>query len=257
VREGGILHGIGPEGALLVGLLSAHVISDFLVQTERVASEKERSRGILLRHGVVTLVTWIIILIPFWNTSLLIGLLGLSIVHLLIDGGKSALVDHRRRPLAVFLLDQGMHGISIVLAWWVMVRVGALRAPLFAVPSEWMEPGSKVAVTVAGFIFNGKGGTAIVRRLLDSTLQVIPGANGQESRTYAMGRTIGNLERFLAYTLVLLHQWGALGLVLAAKSIARFRELENQDFADYYLIGTLASLSVAVATGVIVGLLIH
>lgn len=68
---------------------------------------------------------------------------------------------------------------------------------------------------------------------------------------------LSNLERFLAYALVLLGQWSALGLVLAAKSIARFRELENQDFADYYLIGTLSSLSVAVATGVIVGLLIH
>ena len=43
-----------------------------------------------------------------------------------------------------------------------------------------------------------------------------------------------------------------LGLVLAAKSIARFKELERQAFADYYLIGTLASLLVAVASGIAV-----
>lgn len=34
---------------------------------------------------------------------------------------------------------------------------------------------------------------------------------------------------------------------LAAKSIARFKELEDRAFAEYYLVGTL--MSVAVATG--------
>jgi hypothetical protein len=66
-----------------------------------------------------------------------------------------------------------------------------------------------------------------------------------------MGRVIGVLERFLTLILVLLGQWGALGLVVAAKSVARFRELEDKDFSDYYLIGTLASLLVAVGTGLI------
>jgi hypothetical protein len=257
VKDGGLLHGIDPDGVLLVGLLSAHVISDFLVQTEYVAAEKEKSRRVLLRHAIATFATSAIILIPCWNTKLLIGLLILSVAHLLLDGGKSVLDERRRMPLTTFFLDQGLHVISIVLAWWIMVNAGVLREPLFAIPDEWMERGAKMAVMIAGLVFNGKGGTAIVRRLLDSTHQVIPGAKGQESRRYTMGRTIGNLERFLAYALVLLGQWGALGLILAAKSIARFRELENQDFADYYLIGTLTSLSVAVATGVLVGFLIH
>ncbi len=63
--------------------------------------------------------------------------------------------------------------------------------------------------------------------------------------------------RFLTYTLILLGEWSALGFILAAKSIARFRELERQSFADYYLIGTLMSISVAVGTGLIVAGLIR
>jgi len=67
-----------------------------------------------------------------------------------------------------------------------------------------------------------------------------------------MGKTGGYLERLLVYVLVLNGQWAALGLVVAAKSIARFPELKNQDFSDYYLIGTLTSLVVAVASAMIV-----
>lgn len=49
--------------------------------------------------------------------------------------------------------------------------------------------------------------------------------------------------------LILLGQWGALMLLVAAKSIARFDELKERAFAEYYLVGTLASLLVAVGTG--------
>ncbi len=72
-----------------------------------------------------------------------------------------------------------------------------------------------------------------------------------ETQAYRMGMMIGRLERALVLTLVLFGQWGALGLVLAAKSIARFRELESQGFSDYYLIGTLWSILIAVVTAII------
>ncbi len=63
------------------------------------------------------------------------------------------------------------------------------------------------------------------------------------------GRAIGVLERAIALTLVLLNQYGALGLVVAAKSLARFKALEDRDFAEYFLIGTLASLLLALLGG--------
>ncbi len=66
----------------------------------------------------------------------------------------------------------------------------------------------------------------------------------------ARGRLIGVLERAIALTLVLLGEYGALGLVVAAKALARFRGMEERDFAEYFLIGTLASLLVALVVGV-------
>jgi hypothetical protein len=43
----------------------------------------------------------------------------------------------------------------------------------------------------------------------------------------------------------------AIGFVVAAKTLARFRLLDDRDFAEYYLLGTLASVSVAIVTALI------
>jgi hypothetical protein len=43
-------------------------------------------------------------------------------------------------------------------------------------------------------------------------------------------------------TLLLMDQWAALGLLITAKSLARFKDLEERKLAEYYLVGTLVSL---------------
>jgi hypothetical protein len=55
----------------------------------------------------------------------------------------------------------------------------------------------------------------------------------------------------LIVTFILVGAESAIGLVVAAKTIARFRQLDDRDFAEYYLLGTLASVSVAIVTGLI------
>jgi Protein of unknown function (DUF3307) len=66
-----------------------------------------------------------------------------------------------------------------------------------------------------------------------------------------VGATIGILERLLIVTFVLAGVDAAIGFVVAAKTIARFRLLDDRDFAEYYLLGTLGSVAVAVATGIV------
>jgi len=62
---------------------------------------------------------------------------------------------------------------------------------------------------------------------------------------YRRGRLIGVLERLLIFALIMHAQFGALGFVAVAKGIARFKNLERQDFAEYFLIGTLISVVLA------------
>jgi hypothetical protein len=66
-----------------------------------------------------------------------------------------------------------------------------------------------------------------------------------------IGATIGALERLLIVVFVLVGAEAAVGFVIAAKTIARFKQLDDRGFAEYYLLGTLASVSVAVVSGII------
>lgn len=62
---------------------------------------------------------------------------------------------------------------------------------------------------------------------------------------YKSGRVIGILERLFAYFAVVLNEYSIIGFILAAKAFARFKELENKAYAEYVLIGTLASILIA------------
>ena len=62
------------------------------------------------------------------------------------------------------------------------------------------------------------------------------------------GAVIGSLERVLCAIFIGLGQYASIGLIYTAKSIARFKKIEeNPKFAEYYLIGTLYSILFVVA----------
>jgi len=137
---------------------------------------------------------------------------------------------------------------------------GTLLADLVRPTPNGLRWGRR-ALYAAGYWYAIAGGIGMVRLVL--ALVPVgeagpPGAPGISvpSGELARGRIIGVLERGLALTLVLLGEFGALGFIVAAKAIARFRGLEDRDFAEYFVIGTLASLLHAVIVGVGLGLLL-
>jgi hypothetical protein len=66
-----------------------------------------------------------------------------------------------------------------------------------------------------------------------------------------VGATIGVLERLLIVVFMLAGADAAIGFVVGAKTLARFRLLDDRDFAEYYLLGTLASVGLAIVTAII------
>jgi Protein of unknown function (DUF3307) len=78
-----------------------------------------------------------------------------------------------------------------------------------------------------------------------------PDAPARQPSPARIGATIGVLERLLIVTFVLTGAQAAIGFVVAAKTLARFKQLDDRQFAEYYLLGTLASVSVALGTGLL------
>ncbi len=69
------------------------------------------------------------------------------------------------------------------------------------------------------------------------------------------GTMSGSMERLLMALMIGLQQFSAIGLVLIAKSIARYDKISKRPaFAEYFLIGTLYS---TIATVVLYILLIR
>ncbi len=63
---------------------------------------------------------------------------------------------------------------------------------------------------------------------------------------------IGLMERFLVLALILVRQYSAVGLIIAAKSILRFRDNKKN---EYVLVGTLLSFGIATLLGILISLI--
>jgi hypothetical protein len=109
------------------------------------------------------------------------------------------------------------------------IRLGPLDARITAEPDR---PESSRPATAGP----GAGANVVVTPPLGASARV--------------GATIGILERILTVTFVMTGTDVAIGFVVAAKTLARFRLLDDRAFAEYYLLGTLASVSVAILTGI-------
>lgn len=69
-----------------------------------------------------------------------------------------------------------------------------------------------------------------------------------DTTEYNAGRVIGMLERYLMYTVLLAaNSYNAIGFIVAVKGIARFKQMDERHFAEYVLVGTLASTLAAIA----------
>ncbi|OPX32421.1 MAG: hypothetical protein B1H09_00460 [Gemmatimonadaceae bacterium 4484_173] len=81
-------------------------------------------------------------------------------------------------------------------------------------------------------------------RMILSRLNAEPGSNDTvDQKEYNRGRIIGVLERTLVFILFLTGSASAVGFVITAKGLIRFSELNKRDFAEYFLVGTLLSVT--------------
>jgi len=109
---------------------------------------------------------------------------------------------------------------------------------------DWAVAGQYVGIYLLAVLCAAIGGHLFVRLVLKPYRLPGGGLTGAGAR-------IGYLERIFVLTLVILGQYGAIALVFTAKSIARFNELKEREFAEYYLIGTLASILISLLIGVL------
>ena len=246
---------------LLLGLC-AHFLGDFLLQTGHTVEAKKAGRlWAHFRHALLIMVlTWVATHCYGLRAAFLYALL-VGLTHLLIDSAKCFLEKGRSAgaKLFLFLVDQGLHWLSLlvflplfpaalpdprVLAFYQSLRparpVFFLAFPVALSPPP-LEKCLWIAVIYLATVF---GGAVFTNRILAWLTD-----NPQGERDRRLSSAIGIMERLILITLVAADAISAMGFVLAAKSLARYQELNNREFAEYYLVGTLTSFTLALFAG--------
>ena len=228
-------------------ILLAHFVADFILQPRSLAENKTRVR-VLLLHALIFFLLSNLSILPEFSSRSLLALGCLSVFHGVLDYLKNVIQKRDERNLwAYFLVDQALHLLGIAGAV-LFLEEGYRTALVEVLARHWSEPSTFligsffVSIIFGGSFFTG----AFCRGFMD------PSDSERRPGVDRAGRYLGMVERSLVLTAVLVGRIEFIGYIFAAKSIARYPEMKEQShFAEYYLIGTLTSISIAFFGGLL------
>lgn len=227
---------------LIILQFIAHLLADFTLQPQRWCNKKEKKifTSYHIYHILIVFSTSYILSfdVGFWKAALL-----LTFLHFLIDVLKSWIIL-RARIKYIFFIDQLLHLITIA-------GIVLLYDSFYGINFLFAMETTTLAV-IAGFLLCAKPTNIIIKFVLQAFAIETPADDPNDSEGKSLpnaGKLIGITERFLALALILLGQYEAVGLIIAAKSILRFRETKK---SEYVLVGTLLSFGIATLTGILI-----
>lgn len=240
-----------PELILALQLLLAHIITDFVLQSERLIALKRIKKAkapFLYIHAILAgLLTYVII----QDWSMWLAPLIISISHFFIDLWK---LHQKSDSLRFFLLDQLFHILILFLVWlfitenfdqFIPFLTNALGSTVFLV----YLTGFLIVIFPVGFI---------IGKATQRWQEEISEEDGINSLDKA-GRYIGIFERILVLTFILSNNFSAIGFLIAAKSILRYSDKSKSGArkqTEYVLIGTLMSFALTIVIGFLMRVLI-
>lgn len=233
-------------------LMLAHVLGDYWFQPQSLARAKSRNLGWVLLHALIYAASCALMLL-FLGGGFIFALAAAAGTHLIIDMVKQAVLNTLAKKdiltvkgeRAAFIIDQTLHiGVALAVAFLVSSRFPS------EVPPYMVSVGAALhtdAYRVLNFAVMGlaavKPANVFIRRILVTEK---PDEAPLHRERLRAGSYIGGLERLLVIALLALGQYGSIAIVFTAKSIARFRQLDDREFAEYYIFGTLLSIVTAV-----------
>lgn len=237
-------------------LLLAHTLGDFYIQTKKMAEKKEKSLKWVLIHCVCYWGMMLLVGLPIISWRILLGATVSAGLHLLIDVTKfiyiSSINEKGKKTQTaernIFFIDQLLHGICLIgIAYWGVQSIGWINER--GVISDFFEVVGVSGVTASWLML----ALLIIHKPANIAIQKLlaiykPESNIEDKKEVNnAGRFIGTVERIIMLIFLSIGQYSAIGLVLTAKSIARYDKISKEkDFAEYYLLGTLISTLIVI-----------
>lgn len=241
--------------------LLAHILGDFYIQTGKMAEKKEKSVKWVLIHGLCYCGIMMLISLPIMSGKIVLAAIVSSILHLVIDVAKyvynSATTSKGKMTQIIernmFFIDQLFHVICLVtIAYWLAASKTIIRE--WNIINDFFNVVGKSELTVLSWLL----ALLVIHKPANITIQKLlmiykPKTREKDKKNdNNAGRFIGTVERIIMLIFLSIGQYSAIGLVLTAKSIARYDRISKEkDFAEYYLLGTLISTAVVIVVSLI------
>ena len=222
---------------VFIKLVLAHLVGDFILQFTSWVKAKEKKKWKAYQLYLHALLHGVLMLLLIWEVTFIPWAILLAIIHLVIDGVKLVLQSNKTKR-GYFFADQIAHLISI----YVIYR---LYSGTSIVDSSYFSEANFLLITMLVFLTTPASyiTSTFITRWAPHT------EDDSDDSLRDAGKYIGMLERLLAFVFVITGNWGAVGFLLAAKSIFRFGDLKeprDRKLTEYILIGTLLSFGLAV-----------
>ncbi len=220
-----------PLNSIFLPMLTGHLIADFWLQPGTWVKHKSangwKSGKLMIHAGLASILPFFFTfqLTLWWLVPVIF------VTHFLIDLIKS------KYPATIpaFLLDQIAH---VAVIWGL----------------TYLASDSKISDNMVGFWIFFVGFIMVTNPLGIFTglflKAVIPDKSRKEKPD--VSAWVGILERLLILIFILVNQFAAIGFLIAAKSVFRFNDTreEGNKRAEYFLLGTLLSFTLAIFVGI-------
>src|SRR5690606_873472 len=222
---------------ILLKLILAHVLGDFLLQPESWVKAKLAGKirsyqlylHIVIHFVLIMLLVWDL---DFWPWATLI-----CGSHLLIDSIKLYLQNDKIHRF-LFFADQFLHIV-------ILIVVAYFYDPLFW--TSWTIDVDTLLLWATALIILTQPLSIAIKTFISKWT---PYKEDKEADSLEdAGQYIGYLERLLVFVFILTDHWEAVGFLITAKSVFRFgdlKESKDRKLTEYVLIGTLTSFGMAV-----------
>lgn len=226
-----------------------HTLGDFYLQTDGLSENKNLQYRYVALHGLIYAAVFFAGSGFVWSAPIGAAALALSLLHIAIDSAKYICIKSRGEFSAgLYVIDQLLHVVSIAAVAAVFVLSGAKVTLLPAAQSILAMVTNRYGAVLGGAciaLLICKPANITIKKIL---LKYRPDALEENTRKN-VGAWIGTLERMIIALLLSVHQYSAIGLVLTAKSVARYDKISKDPaFAEYYLLGTLLSTLFVIIT---------
>jgi len=177
-------------------------------------------------------------------------------IHILIDYLKESFrTNNPITNLFLFISDQTLHILIILVAFYKFTFVESNYLINIMISQLNIELNivfiNKLLTGIVILLYLSFGGAIFIRLFIDVIYRKVPNymsiiatddlKQNDPIKEVKVGKFVGILERIILFILLIKGDFSVVGFIIAAKSLTRFKQLENKNFAEYYLIGTFMS----------------